>query len=277
MARLTVEDLEFFNENGYVRVPSVVPRENVDAVVDAIWEFLGMNRDDPEDWYRLPLTPGGMIEMYQHPAMWNNRQFPGLYEPFTQIFGTDKLWVSLDRVNLKPPYSERHPEFDHKGFIHWDTDSTKPKRLTVQGVLYLRDTTPDMGGFCCVPSIFRDFDEWVKTQPADRSAHSPDITGHEVVAVPGNAGDLVIWHSFLPHGNGRNVAQSPRLAQFISMFPTRQEDESLRQDRIYRWQNLLPPTGRWVIGDERNWEQTHLKPAQLSPLGRKLLGLDRWD
>ena len=68
MAILTEEDLRFFDEQGYVVVREVVPKENCDAVIDAIWEFLGLNRDNLEDCYREPLKPGGMIEMYQHPA-----------------------------------------------------------------------------------------------------------------------------------------------------------------------------------------------------------------
>ena len=29
----------------------------------------------------------------------------------------------------------------------------------------------------------------------------------------------VIWHTHLPHGNTRNSADTPRLAQYITMFP----------------------------------------------------------
>ena len=29
----------------------------------------------------------------------------------------------------------------------------------------------------------------------------------------------MIWHSHLPHGNTRNSADTPRLAQYITMFP----------------------------------------------------------
>ena len=54
MRVLTQEDLAFWNVNGYVIVRNVVPRENVDAVVDVIWEFMDMDRDDPETWYSSP-------------------------------------------------------------------------------------------------------------------------------------------------------------------------------------------------------------------------------
>src|SRR5207244_7614071 len=73
MQVLSQEDHTFFAQNGYVIVHNAVPQENLDAVIDAIWEFLGMDRNDPEDWYREPLRSNGMVEMYQHQAMWNNR------------------------------------------------------------------------------------------------------------------------------------------------------------------------------------------------------------
>ena len=45
--------------------------------------------------------------------------------------------VSIDRVGFKPPDTPSHPEYDHKGMIHWDTDMTKYPDLPfhVQGVL----------------------------------------------------------------------------------------------------------------------------------------------
>jgi hypothetical protein len=74
MPIFTAKDLEFFDQNGYVIARNVVPQTNLDAVIAAIWEFLGMNPHDPNDWYRPPHSPGGMVELYQHQALWDNRQ-----------------------------------------------------------------------------------------------------------------------------------------------------------------------------------------------------------
>src|SRR5262249_31813372 len=148
--------------NGYVIVPNAVPQKNLDAVIDAIWEFLGMDRNAPEDWYREPHRTNGMVEMYQHQALWDNRQYPRVYEALTEIVGTAKLWVSMDRACMKPPPHPAHPEYDHKGFIHWDMDITqRPARFSVQGVLYLADTDLDQGGFQCAPSVYRETLEWI--------------------------------------------------------------------------------------------------------------------
>lgn len=276
---LSAEDLAFFRENGYVLVRNVVPKETVDAVVDAIFEFLDMDKNNPDDWYREPLNPNGMVEMYQHQAMWDTRQHPRVHAAFAAIHGTEKLWVTMDRVSLKPPRHPDHPKYDHKGFIHWDVDtSLDPIPFGVQGVLYLADTDENQGGFQCVPSIFRDFDAYIASQPADRNPTVPDITGHEIVKIPGKAGDLVIWDTRLPHGNGHNVSDKPRLAQYISMSPAPANPGKAREHRIRMWRERLHPGPHPAFpGDPRRIEQLYGKTAELTPLGRKLLGLDLWD
>jgi ectoine hydroxylase-related dioxygenase (phytanoyl-CoA dioxygenase family) len=165
--------------------------------------------------------------------------------------------------------------------MHWDADtSQKPAPEGVQGVLYLADTAENQGGFQCAPSLFRemmrDYEAWVDAQPADRNPARPDLTGHPVLPIPGRTGDLLIWHRLLAHGNGHNVSGKPRFAQYITMFPARPEDTAARDARITCWRDRLPPTADWAPGDPRRWEQTHGTTADLTPLGRRLLGLDDW-
>lgn len=278
MPIFTADDHAFFHKNGYVIARDVVPAQNLRATVALIWEFLGMDPSDPDDWYRPPLSPGGMLEVYQHQALWDNRQSPRVHQAFSELLGTEKLWVSFDRVNMKPPRHPDHPEYDHKGFIHWDTDTRDlPKPLGVQGVLALTDTTEEMGGFQGVPELFHGLDAWLQTQPDDRNPRAPDLTGFQITSIPARAGDLIIWNSLFPHGNGHNVSDRPRLAQYVSMFPARPENEEARQDRIMRWQDRLPPNASWAPGDPRHWEQEHSQTAELTALGRKLLGLDGWE
>ena len=79
--------------------------------------------------------------MCQHQAIWDNRQHPRVHQAFARRFGEEKLWVSLDRANMKPPAREDKPDWNNRGMIHWDLDtSQQPIQFGVQGVLYLTDT-----------------------------------------------------------------------------------------------------------------------------------------
>lgn len=277
MTIFTAEERAFWEENGYIIARNVVPQANLERVIDALWEFLGMDPNEPASWYSRPAwhSRAGMVELYHHQAMWDNRQHPRVHQAFSEIFGTEKLWVSLDRVNMNPP---ARPDWDYQGFIHWDIDPTiQPLPFQVQGVLCLSDTTVDQGGFQCVPGSHRRVAEILAAQAPERNPRNPDTTGLTIKPIAANAGDLVIWHSGLLHGNGRNNTDRPRLAQYITMSPVAEVDEADRQRRIALWQQRLPPDYRRAFpGDPRQLEEKYGQTAELTPLGKKLLGAERW-
>lgn len=279
---LSEEDWKFWIENGYIVIKNAVPREQAERLANFLWEFEAKDPNNPETWYAPPraemkmkeLTNTGMVEVYNHQYLWDNRQTPKVYEAFTDIWGTDKLWVTIDRANLNFP---SRPGFENKGFIHWDYDpETKPQN--VQGVLALADQTDEnMGGFQCVPELYRTYDTWKLTQPADRDRFKPDVSGFEIVKVPLEAGDLLIFNSTQPHGiRPNNSIDKVRIAQYISMMPAEEDNEERRQWRVSSWKERRAPEGYAFPGDPRGWEQKKYDTAALSPLGRKLLGLDRW-
>jgi hypothetical protein len=281
---LSETDWQFWIENGYVVIKNAVPREQALRTAEFIWEFEDKDPKDPETWYTLPraemqmkeLTNTGMVEVYNNQHLWNNRQMQRVYDAFVDIWGTEKLWVTIDRANLNFPL---RPGFEYKAFIHWDYDpDTKPQQ--VQGVLALADQTDEnMGGFQCIPELFRTYDIWKLTQPADRNKFQPDTTGFEdkFVKVKLEAGDLLIFNSSQPHGiRANNSKDKVRIAQYISMMPAQEDNEALREWRVSSWRYRIAPEGYAFPGDPRNWEQTKYPMAELNDLGKKLLGLEKW-
>ena len=61
------------------------------------------------------------------------------------------------------------------------------------------------------------------------------------------------------------------------MSPAQEDNERARQWRINAWLHRRAPEGNPFPGDPRNWEREHGTTAALTPLGRKLLGLDLWN
>lgn len=285
--------------NGYVVVPGAVPRSLTAAVVADIEDHFGRSVDDPEQWYGDPdVPPLGFVtdegrftpQMFHYPSMWEIRQHPAVHAAFAEILGTPALWVSIANVCVKLPAHPAHPDYGNNGFIHFDrlrwslakpgepVDQSKnpDTDLIITGVVALADTTADMGGFQCVPEIYRRLDDWVAEQPEDWNPRFPDISGYEVTPVPMQAGDLCIWATRMPHGNGNNTSSKVRLAQYVTMAPAPlgySNYEDRRSLRIRSWQARSP------LGAPADYESREqaLPPPELSDLGRKLLGLDEWE
>mgnify|MGYP000539146875 FL=1 len=281
---LNEEDWAFWLHNGYIVIKNAIPKEQAKATADFIWEFDEKSPNDSKTWYAPPraemkmkeLTGTGMVEVYNNQYLWNNRQMQRVYDAFVDVWGTEKLWVTIDRANLNFPLP---PGVDKKGFIHWDYDpETRPQN--VQGVLALADQTDTtMGGFQCIPWLYRNYDTWKLTQPEDRDRFQPDISDLEdkIVKVKMEAGDLLIFNSTEPHGIRPNKSKDKmRIAQYISMMPAEEDNKELRDWRINSWKNRIAPEGYAFPGDPRNWEQTKYDTAVLTELGEKLLGLRDW-
>ena len=281
---LSEDDWTFWVPNGFVVVKNAISKKQAADTAAFLWEFEDKDPDDPATWYTAPraeiemkeLAGTGMVEVYNNQYLWNNRQNPRIYDAFVDIWGTEKLWVTIDRANLNFPI---RPGYQYKGFIHWDYDpETNPQN--VQGVLALADQTdPEMGGFQCIPELFRTYHTWKLTQPEDRDRFKPDISQFKdkIVKVALEAGDLLIFNSCQPHGIRPNLSKNKvRIAQYISMMPAEEDNHELREWRINSWKHRIAPEGYAFPGDPRNWEQEKYPVAELSELGKKLLGLEQW-
>ena len=179
---LTEKQWSFWIRKGYIVIKKAIPKKQAEATATFLWEFEEKSPKDISTWYRPPraemqmkeLAGTGMVEVYNNQHLWDNRQTYKVYDAFVDIWGTEKLWVTIDRANLNFPIKKG---FEYKGFIHWDYDpETNPQN--VQGVIALSDQKDiNMGGFQCIPWLFQNYDLWKLSQPEDRNRFQPDISG----------------------------------------------------------------------------------------------------
>jgi len=278
---LTWDDWISWRTNGYLVVPGVVPVELCRRVADRLWDFLDADPDDPTTWYELAANrsgaptrraASGMLEIYHDRAMWDVRQHPRLYDVFVDLWGTEELWVTIDRANLNVPVTD---EWSFDGFLHWDLDPADPPVAAIQGIVALVDTTVEMGGLQLVPESFARFDELAAGQVGADRPRFPDTTGMQVVAVECRAGDLVVWESRTVHGTASNRGHRPRLAQYVSMGPAEPDDAETLELRLQSFRERGPFLGNPAFrGDTRELDVA--RAPELTPLGERLLGRVSW-
>lgn len=219
---LSAEEMHSWDENGYLVLRDAAKPKDCVSAAEAIWSFLGMEPDRPDSWYGDTEMQGIMVPLIRHPAFEANRQSGRIRRAFAQLWGTEDLCVTADQGGFNPPERPGQP-FRGQG-LHWDTSLVPPVPLGVQGILYLADTPAEQGAFRCVPGFHRRIERWLADLPAKADPRQQDLSS-AAVKVPGNAGDMVLWHSSLPHGASPNRGAWPRLVQYITYFPPGLADE----------------------------------------------------
>jgi len=91
-------------------------------------------------------------------------------------------------------------------------------------LLYLGDCGASDGAFHCVPGFHQRLPGWLASVPA--GVHPRDWAPRDLspVPIPGEAGDLILWHQALPHCATPNRGASPRMVQYLTYLPQPTDD-----------------------------------------------------
>jgi hypothetical protein len=283
---LNWEDWLFWRDNGYLVIRDLIPKDQCEELIKVTCDFLGVQRDNPDSWYNImprssedptPKSIAGMTELYHHQAIWNNRQFPKVYDVFFDLWGTEKLWTTIDRVNMNLPNQNG---WDFGGFLHWDVELDQLlSTRNIQGVLSLNDNDTGMGGLQIIPTLFKQLESWLERQPKGRSRVLEEKVDFEVINVPSKAGDLVIWDTRMAHGTSPNRSTVPRFAQYLSMCPAEPLHAELLEIRLESFANQTRPekSGNKISGTAGSRKESDFCPkAELTELGKRLLGVQPW-
>lgn len=215
---LSAAQRAFWDRHGYLVLPGVVPRAQCEAACQAIWDFLGASADDPGSWYREhPGKRGMMLDFYDHPALAANRAAPLVRRACEQLYRSTAIYPSIDKVSFNPP-EDGGSRFQGSP-LHWDASLSLPMPFRLQGLLYLGDCGPLDGAFHCVPGFHARLPDWLARVPAGVHPRDWALRDLEPVPVPGQAGDVILWHQALPHCATPNRGTLPRMVQYLTYLP----------------------------------------------------------
>lgn len=218
---LSRQELDFWEENGYLVVSNAVSAGQAAGAARAICEFAGARLDDPATWYRGPQGHSIWVPLLRHPALRAVRESPRIHGVFAQLWGRSDLWVNTDQCGFNPP--ERKGWVFPGPHLHWDTSLSLPIPFGVQGIVYLTDTPANQGAFRCVPGFHRKVETWLAGLPPGADPREQDLEALGAIPIVGKAGDLVVWHHALPHGASPNRASLPRIVQYLTLRPSQWE------------------------------------------------------
>jgi hypothetical protein len=215
---LTNEDLEFWNQNGYIVLKNAISKSDCEQTRTAIWNFLDKSPDDVASWYtQHPEQKGLMVNFSNHPTLNKNRMASKIKKAFEQLYQTDTIYKTIDKISFNPPVSDNY-SFMGSG-LHWDVSLKLPIPFRLQGLIYLSDCGANDGAFHCVPGFHNHIENWMKSLPKNSNPREVALQTLKPIPITGEAGDMVIWHQALPHCASPNQGKMPRMVQYLSYFP----------------------------------------------------------
>ncbi len=222
---LSETDLLHWHELGYTIVRNAISPEDCKATRDLIWAHLGMDENNPASWYQShEAIQGIMVALFNHPQIHKNRHAPRIRKAYEQIWGTNNLIVTSDKVGFNPPET---PTYIYKGIgLHFDTSLAQPIPFGTQGILYLTDTATHQGALTVVPGFHHTIHNWLEELAPDKNPREENLAAFGTKAIAANAGDFIIWHHCLPHSASANRAATPRLVQYMNWYDPFVEKQS---------------------------------------------------
>ena len=215
---LSEADMEFWNENGYVIIRDAIPKDDCEDTINAICEYIDIDRYDSTTWYNAhPAKQGIMVQLFQHPALEKNRNSVKIRKAYEQLWQRKDIWINADRAGFNPPETSSWKFPGPR--IHWDVSIKQPIPFGLQGILYLSDTTADQGAFSLISGFHNKIADWLKALPPNTNPREVNFYELGVTPVVANAGDFIIWHHALPHGSSTNTSDQPRFVQYMNYEP----------------------------------------------------------
>lgn len=215
---LTMDELDFWEKNGYLQLRNIFSDDDCDSVVNLICETLGVNLAIPETWYpQHEKLQGLMVPLYQGAAIEKIRKNEKLFRIFSQLYRSQKLIANCEKVSYNPPETST---FKFMGSpLHWDIDFNVGPQFYIQGLVYLNDVPKDRGAFCLVPGFQHKIaDTLVGRTPEEAIAFVKD--NEDTIYLEGKKGDVILWLESLPHAATPNNSNLPRFVQYLSFLKT---------------------------------------------------------
>lgn len=259
---------QFFKENGYVVVRNISNPENREALVQLI------------DWIMKKDIPAarrlGFMDLYHDDTLAQLRQDPRIYQVFARLLGSEKLWVVFDRVIHQKANEDEDPLPPHVD----QNPIINPEFFNVQAMIALRDMNESTGTLAVIPKshlFFQRYSEW--TKPGDGYVEYQDDDLPSFIGLRLKKGELVIWDSRTTHSRFRGTPEADRYAALIT-FTLAKDDPKLYERRLKYFNEGIGwndhEAGLRATARPRLEETLRHNPESLSPLGRKLYGLDKW-
>ncbi len=214
----TLEEMKFWDKNGYIVLKNAVDEEDCKELELAIWNHLSLSPDKPQEWKNT--KDGFWLKDFKHPILDKNKSAKKIKRAFTQLWGTDKLITATDRISFNPPL-DKNTLFG-PSTIHWDISLARPIPLDIFGLLCLNDIKKEQGAFQCIAGFHNELDSWLENLGENINPRKEILSEKyqkDILKIEAKKGDFIMCNGATPHSSSINTSDYPRFIHYIDMYP----------------------------------------------------------
>ncbi len=222
--KLTQEQIETFNREGWLFLPELFSREETDYLAREATRIYDENR--PEVWREKTGAPRTAFAAHLY-----NEAFavlgahPRMIEPIEQIFG-EKLYMHQFKINAKAAFTGDVWQW-HQDYGTWKRDDGMPEPRAMNIAIFLDEVMPINGPLMLVPeepdsrrSQGRRTISQTTSYPLwtlDEETVTRLVQQGGIVAPTGKAGGMLMFHGNLVHGSAGNITPYPRKIVYLTL------------------------------------------------------------
>jgi ectoine hydroxylase-related dioxygenase (phytanoyl-CoA dioxygenase family) len=240
--QLTKEQLDFYDDRGYLFIPAAFPQMEIDALKAEIPEILADN-----SMRRVVEKDGNMVRSvygaHQHNETFNIlSRHPRIVLPAMSVLGSD-VYVYQFKINAKASFGGDMWEW-HQDFVFWQREDGMPVPRAVNAVVFLDEVNEFNGPLYLIPGshiegvidclsddkplaseiepTYESSPAWINNLTANlKYALTKEIVARLVskyglIAPKGPAGSILFFHSNTVHASSSNISPFDRTTVIIS-------------------------------------------------------------
>jgi ectoine hydroxylase len=241
--RLTKEQLNSYEQNGYLLVPDCFSKDELEPIA------YELPRVFEENTPRKVLERSGAVRSVFAPHVSNETfdrlsRLPRMLEPARQLLDDD-VYIHQFKINAKVALEGDQWEW-HQDFVYWHREDSMPAPRALTAVLFMQDVNEFNGPMLVIPGshkegmldivqldkFFADAltpDELERSEPTWAATLTADLKykirkdilarmalKNEIHAVKGSAGSVLFFHSLLLHASSNNLSPWDRVCVFVT-------------------------------------------------------------
>ena len=227
--KLTPEQLEQFDRDGYLFFPGHFTPEETQSLTDAVPEIYARREDyNVREKGKDAVRTNFAAHMYSEPFAKLARH-PRMIEPVESLLG-EKLYMHQFKINGKMAFEGDVWQW-HQDYGTWLNDDHMPTERAMNIAIFLDDVTEHNGPLMFIPGSHKkgvveakhdltttSYPLWTVDNNLIRQLvqRAGGKTGG-IVSPKGPAGSMILFHSCLVHASGSNLSPFDRVSVYLSL------------------------------------------------------------